>query len=207
MKRQSGAEERGSPQFKGPTRQSSRAQTLPPSYFKLLRTVQPLPIHLSSSPSLLIFQHHGGRLPANCPVQDQSGRRSTRHPTPRSVGTTRCSRNRHLFVERSECSTARLQHVQDKLVALEQDKAGFIYSILRMRNAYRIFEAGTSYGVSTIYLLLASQQAQEDQLMESQHQMVWARRRRITRQMQLSNIWHSQQVSQRVPRTFSDSQC
>ncbi|KAJ9475598.1 O-methyltransferase [Pseudozyma hubeiensis] len=46
-----------------------------------------------------------------------------------------------------------------KMVALEQDKSELIYAVLRNKNARRIFEAGTSYGVSTIYLLLASQAA------------------------------------------------
>lgn len=46
---------------------------------------------------------------------------------------------------------------KDKMIALEQDKSEVIYSVLRNKNAKRIFEAGTSYGVSTIYLLIASQ--------------------------------------------------
>ncbi|CBQ69853.1 conserved hypothetical protein [Sporisorium reilianum SRZ2] len=49
---------------------------------------------------------------------------------------------------------------RDKMIALEQDKSEFIYAVLRNKNARRIFEAGTSYGVSTIYLLLASQAAE-----------------------------------------------
>lgn len=48
---------------------------------------------------------------------------------------------------------------KDKMIALEQDKSELIYAVLRNKNARRIFEAGTSYGVSTIYLLLASQAA------------------------------------------------
>ncbi|KAJ1021700.1 hypothetical protein NDA16_003836 [Ustilago loliicola] len=48
---------------------------------------------------------------------------------------------------------------KDKMIALEQDKSELIYAILRNKNARRIFEAGTSYGVSTIYFLLASQAA------------------------------------------------
>lgn len=49
---------------------------------------------------------------------------------------------------------------KDKMIALEQDKSELIYAVLRNKNARRIFEAGTSYGVSTIYLLLASQAAE-----------------------------------------------
>lgn len=45
---------------------------------------------------------------------------------------------------------------KDKMVALEQDKSELIYTILRQKRATRIFEAGTSYGVSTIYLVLAA---------------------------------------------------
>lgn len=43
----------------------------------------------------------------------------------------------------------------DKLVALDQDKAGFCYMICRAIGARRIFEAGTSFGVSTLYLAAA----------------------------------------------------
>ncbi|KAI3481125.1 hypothetical protein L1887_56595 [Cichorium endivia] len=46
-----------------------------------------------------------------------------------------------------------------KMIALEQDKAELIYAVLRNKKATRIFEAGTSYGVSTIYLMIASQAA------------------------------------------------
>jgi len=44
---------------------------------------------------------------------------------------------------------------QDKLVALEQDKAGFVYALCRALGARRIVEAGTSFGVSTLYLAAA----------------------------------------------------
>jgi len=43
----------------------------------------------------------------------------------------------------------------DKLVALERDKATFCYSICRALGARRIVEAGTSHGVSTLYLAAA----------------------------------------------------
>jgi predicted O-methyltransferase YrrM len=43
----------------------------------------------------------------------------------------------------------------DKLVALDQDKAEFCYMICRAIGARRIFEAGTSFGVSTLYLAAA----------------------------------------------------
>jgi predicted O-methyltransferase YrrM len=44
---------------------------------------------------------------------------------------------------------------RDKLVALDQDKAQFCYLLCRANNARRIVEAGTSYGVSTLYLAAA----------------------------------------------------
>ncbi len=43
----------------------------------------------------------------------------------------------------------------DKLVALDRDKAEFCYLLCRANNARRIVEAGTSYGVSTLYLAAA----------------------------------------------------
>ncbi|CAO1638359.1 unnamed protein product [Parajaminaea phylloscopi] len=43
----------------------------------------------------------------------------------------------------------------DKLVALDQDKAQAMYMILRAANAQRVMEAGTSYGISLLYLVAA----------------------------------------------------
>jgi predicted O-methyltransferase YrrM len=43
----------------------------------------------------------------------------------------------------------------DKLVALDRDKAEFCYQLCRVSNAHRVVEAGTSYGVSTLYLAAA----------------------------------------------------
>ena len=43
----------------------------------------------------------------------------------------------------------------DKLVALDRDKAEFCYHICRAMQATRVVEAGTSFGVSTIYLAAA----------------------------------------------------
>lgn len=46
-------------------------------------------------------------------------------------------------------------YVRDKFVALEPDKCEFVYLLARSIGATRIVEAGTSFGVSTIYLALA----------------------------------------------------
>jgi predicted O-methyltransferase YrrM len=43
----------------------------------------------------------------------------------------------------------------DKFVAIEADKARFCYSLCRALGARRIVEAGTSFGVSTMYLAAA----------------------------------------------------
>jgi len=45
--------------------------------------------------------------------------------------------------------------LSDKLVALDRNKAEFCYQLCRANNARRIVEAGTSYGVSTLYLAAA----------------------------------------------------
>src|ERR1700739_2051086 len=43
----------------------------------------------------------------------------------------------------------------DKLVALDRDKAEFCYLLCRAMGARRVVEAGTSFGVSTLYLAAA----------------------------------------------------
>ena len=48
--------------------------------------------------------------------------------------------------------------VSDKLVALDRDKAAFCYALCRTLNAKRVVEAGTSFGVSTLYLAAALRQ-------------------------------------------------
>jgi predicted O-methyltransferase YrrM len=45
--------------------------------------------------------------------------------------------------------------MRDKFIALEEDKALFIYQLIRATGALNVIEAGTSYGVSTIYLASA----------------------------------------------------
>src|SRR5438477_5715150 len=49
------------------------------------------------------------------------------------------------------------QFLSDKLVALDRNKAEFCYQVCRSLRAARIIEAGTSFGVSTIFLALAVQ--------------------------------------------------
>ncbi|KAJ7627641.1 S-adenosyl-L-methionine-dependent methyltransferase [Mycena polygramma] len=49
---------------------------------------------------------------------------------------------------------ATLMH--DKFIALDEDKCHFAYQLIRAKGATTIVEAGTSYGVSTIYLALAA---------------------------------------------------
>ena len=48
--------------------------------------------------------------------------------------------------------------MRDKFIALDQDKCELIYHILRSIRATTIVEAGTSFGVITIYLALAAAQ-------------------------------------------------
>ena len=44
------------------------------------------------------------------------------------------------------------QFLSDKLVALDRDKAEFCYQVCRALRARRVVEAGTSFGVSTLFL-------------------------------------------------------
>ena len=52
-------------------------------------------------------------------------------------------------------STGADDHMRDKFVALEPDKCQFVYLLARSMGALNIVEAGTSFGVSTMYLALA----------------------------------------------------
>jgi predicted O-methyltransferase YrrM len=45
--------------------------------------------------------------------------------------------------------------LSDKMVALDRDKAEFCYLLCRSLRATRVVEAGTSFGVSTLYLAAA----------------------------------------------------
>src|SRR5436190_9565420 len=45
--------------------------------------------------------------------------------------------------------------LRDKLVALDRDKAEFCYHVCRALRARRVVEAGTSFGVSTLFLAAA----------------------------------------------------
>jgi predicted O-methyltransferase YrrM len=56
-----------------------------------------------------------------------------------------------------------LHFLSDKMVALERPKAEFCYRLCRALRARRIVEAGTSFGVSTLYLAAAVREnIQED---------------------------------------------
>ncbi|POR39759.1 Methyltransferase domain containing protein [Tolypocladium paradoxum] len=46
--------------------------------------------------------------------------------------------------------------LRDKFIAPDQDKSQYVYALCRAIGARTIVEAGTSYGVSTIYLALAA---------------------------------------------------
>ena len=43
----------------------------------------------------------------------------------------------------------------DKFIALDEDKCHFVYQLINAMGATNVIEAGTSFGVSTIYLALA----------------------------------------------------
>ncbi|KAK5997974.1 hypothetical protein PT974_00342 [Cladobotryum mycophilum] len=47
------------------------------------------------------------------------------------------------------------QLMSDKFIALDQDKAQFVYQLVRATGARNVIEVGTSFGVSTIYFALA----------------------------------------------------
>ncbi|PGH12978.1 hypothetical protein AJ79_03951 [Helicocarpus griseus UAMH5409] len=64
---------------------------------------------------------------------------------------------RSLFVKKT-WSSQDDNFTKDKFIALEADKSEFLYLLARSTGATTIVEAGTSFGVSTIYLALAAGQ-------------------------------------------------
>ena len=53
------------------------------------------------------------------------------------------------------CDEDMHRFLSDKMVALDRDKAEFCYQLCRSLRATRVVEAGTSFGVSTLYLAAA----------------------------------------------------
>ncbi|KZW01865.1 S-adenosyl-L-methionine-dependent methyltransferase [Exidia glandulosa HHB12029] len=85
---------------------------------------------------------------------------------------------RHLPEEERKEPLAAL--MRDKFIALDQDKCEFIYTLLRATNARHVVEAGTSFGVSTIYLALAVSQnhGNDGRVIATEHEPEKARRAR-----------------------------
>lgn len=65
------------------------------------------------------------------------------------------SRLAHYYLFGQTWTAASDDHMRDKFVSLEPNKCEFVYLLARSIGATRIVEAGTSFGVSTIYLALA----------------------------------------------------
>jgi predicted O-methyltransferase YrrM len=53
------------------------------------------------------------------------------------------------------CDADMRRFLSDKMVALDRDKAEFCYQLCRALRATRVVEAGTSFGISTLYLAAA----------------------------------------------------
>ena len=60
------------------------------------------------------------------------------------------------------CDADMHQFLADKMVALDREKAEFCYQLCRALRATRVIEAGTSFGVSTLYLAAAVRDNQVD---------------------------------------------
>ena len=65
---------------------------------------------------------------------------------------------KRLFPGKTPWTSRDEDFMRDKFIALESDKSQFIYMLARSSGALNIVEAGTSFGVSTIYLALAAGQ-------------------------------------------------
>ena len=65
--------------------------------------------------------------------------------------------------------------LSDKLVALDRDKAQFCYQVCRALNAQRVVEAGTSFGVSTLFLASAVRDNGSGVVIGTEHEPAKAR--------------------------------
>lgn len=71
------------------------------------------------------------------------------------------------FISGETWSAAAEAHMCDKFVALDAEKCHFIYLLARSTGARHVIEAGTSFGVSTMYLALAVGQDALQQMMQA----------------------------------------
>jgi predicted O-methyltransferase YrrM len=70
------------------------------------------------------------------------------------------------------CDDDMHRFLSDKLVALDRDKAEFCYQLCRSLRATRVVEAGTSFGISTMYLAAAvrDNQAENGVVIATEHE-------------------------------------
>ncbi|KAJ4468757.1 hypothetical protein J3R30DRAFT_3553833 [Lentinula aciculospora] len=69
----------------------------------------------------------------------------------------------HKYLENDLNSKASLDDLmRDKFIALDEDKCHFVYQLIRAMGATNVIEAGTSFGVSTIYIALAVSENKKD---------------------------------------------
>lgn len=74
------------------------------------------------------------------------------------------------------CDKDMHRFLADKMVALDRDKAEFCYQLCRSLGATRVVEAGTSFGVSTLYLAAAvrDNQVENGVVIGTEHEAVKA---------------------------------
>jgi predicted O-methyltransferase YrrM len=70
------------------------------------------------------------------------------------------------------CDADMHRFLSDKMVALDRDKAEFCYQLCRALRATRVVEAGTSFGISTLYLAAAvrDNQAENGLVIGTEHE-------------------------------------
>ena len=70
-------------------------------------------------------------------------------------GEYQSMRDKMSTLDTQKGNEVRDEAMRDKFIALDVDKAHFMYNLVRALGALNVVEAGTSYGVSTISLALA----------------------------------------------------
>ncbi|WRT63601.1 uncharacterized protein IL334_000524 [Kwoniella shivajii] len=80
--------------------------------------------------------------------------------------------------------------MRDKFIALDQDKCWFVYQLLLSNRSRYVVEAGTSFGVSTIYLSLAVSQNLKSLGLDASQGKIIATENEATKAIRAKEWWN-----------------
>lgn len=147
------------------TSRQNKLEKAIPSHFKPPKpTPKMTPTPIDPTPTLdapervkaLLQRLHTASLAQEAELSQTSGPATVLDNDATPLSTQHSSSSSSSSPSSSEAQRRRFDDLmRDKMIALEQDKALFVYHLCRALRATRVVEAGTSFGISTIYLALA----------------------------------------------------